>query len=253
MTQTPTYEEYRAAGHDHATAEALAGIDKGVAVQARHDALAKAFAKKFTPTNGSVASPRRAESNGRPAASPRARRVDKSSEDDDPHEPAPAERRCRNPRCQDIFSAQDRRRVYCTECSTKAKDPKAGASFRKRVERDLLNGVGLELDGLGLSAGTPADPRTLCKGECSREPHTGGVNGVCHYCAKPRDGIRMFVSDDGLPRRAPSFVSVRNPKHSTLKRKRRRYPVAVTAADGSQETVTRAELTRRSEREVAAA
>jgi hypothetical protein len=245
---TPTYDEYRAAGHDHESAEAHVGIDQIVAVQARHDALTKLFAKKFAPTNGSVASPRRAESNGRPAATPRARRVDKTAEDDEPHEAAPAERRCRNPRCGRIFSTQDRRRHYCDACSPKAKD----SAFRHRVSRDPLTDDELNVDELSLVAGTTADPRTLCKRECSREPYTGSANGVCHYCSKPRDGVRMFIGDVGLPRRAPSFVNVRNPKHGTLKRKRRRYPVTVTYADGSQETVSRAELLRRAEGVIAA-
>jgi hypothetical protein len=199
--------------------------------------------------NGTVV--RRAESSGAPRASSpgSSRSRSPSSSDDDPHEAAPAERRCRNSRCGRLFSTQDRRRRYCDECSPKAKD----SAFRHRVGRDPLTADELDVDDLNLLAGTAADPRTLCKRKCSREPYTGSANSVCHYCSKPRDGIRGFIDNDGLPRRAPSLVNVRNPKHGTLKRKRRRYPVTVTYADGSQETVTRAELTRRSEREVAAA
>jgi hypothetical protein len=269
VQETATYEEYRAAGHDHDTAAALVGIAAICTTRAEaleklgpkgRDRVAKAYEEhgrkldadpqvreererggralaamaaslaageppevaqerakqaggqaRFDYTeradelrreafaahgfhtdghapgtprasaNGHVTVVRRAEWSGKPRATPRARRVRTTESDlDPPDEPAPAERRCHNPRCREIFSTQDRRCVYCPKCSLEAKDP----AFRKRVERDLLAGVGVDLDGLGLSAGTRADPRTLCKGGCSRESYTGNPTAVCHYCGE---------------------------------------------------------------------
>jgi hypothetical protein len=220
--KTPSYEEYRAAGHDHATAQALVGIDGTCEVHRRVNVMRRALTHWHVPT---VARPRESHgsTNGRVRGSRRTNssRPNAPPSSDDPSDPEPPERRlCQHRLCQaDITHLRPVSGPRPDFCDRACKQ----AAYRDRQTIKLLDErSGTIVEGLG----------------CVCDPQRNVLEpGHCHQCGKPRGVITCgWLKDEGVPAR--SFVTapgdtrhVRNHRkraarlsaENTRKRKTREY------------------------------
>jgi hypothetical protein len=193
-----TYDDYRAAGHDHDTATALVGIDGICTQHARVNAMQHALLKRngTSTTNGAS---RARETSGSTNARRRGSRrttssTSSSSSGDDPPDPEPAERRlCENARCQADISHLHSLARFCPGGACKQ------AAYRDRRTREILDEV---------------ENTVITTLSCVCDPeHNLTEHGHCLKCGYPRDAVtRGWVDENGAPR-ARSFVSSRARRH----------------------------------------
>ena len=158
--RTPSYEEYRAAGHDHATAEALVGVDGICAMHHQVNVMRHALKHGNARPRGA----------GRPKArtSSARRSSERSGDSGDPDE-EPV-RLCANARCRADISHLHVLAEYCDNGGACKQ-----AAYRDRQVLDYLDAV----------AGT-----TTTAISCRCEPRGQlVVDGVCFPCGRPRGAV----------------------------------------------------------------